>query len=341
MAGQVRAGDAGQTAHNLLLNVSARTLHWQPGAPGTSRTLATPQQGVAQNFWCVCATSPARRTKMCAGEAVLRRSGVEATFARANGSPDLGTPLRTSARAQNGWGELGTSRTLATPQQGVAQNFWCVCATSPARRTGMRAGEAVLRRAGVGATFARANGSRDPGTPLRTSARAQNGWGELGTSRTLATPQQGVVQNFWCVCATSPARRTGMRAGEAVLRRAGVGATFARANGSPDPGTPRTHIRTRAKRVGRAGNVAHTRHTPTGCGSEFLVRVCDVPGSAHKDAWQGKRSCAVPGSGRPLRAKTAAPIPARPYAHPHARKTGGASWERRACGGVDTAPALC
>ena len=45
---------------------------------------------------------------------------------------------------------------------------------------------------------------------------------------------------------------------------------------------------------------------------------------------QGKRSCAMPGSGRPLRAKTAAAIPARPCTHPVAHEPAGASRERRA-----------
>jgi hypothetical protein len=52
----------------------------------------------------------------------------------------------------------------------------------------MRAGEAVLRRAGVGATFARENGSRDPGTPPHAPGRTRTCWGVPGTSRTLATP---------------------------------------------------------------------------------------------------------------------------------------------------------
>ena len=62
----------------------------------------------------------------------------------------------------------------------------------------MRAGEAVLRRAGVGATFSRPNGSRDPGTPPHAPGRTQTCWGEPGTSRA----RQGLARHVTLIALT-------------------------------------------------------------------------------------------------------------------------------------------
>jgi ATP-dependent DNA helicase DinG len=281
-------------------------------AGNVAHTRHTPTGYGSEFLARVCATSPARRTGMRAGEAVLRRAGVGATFARENGSRDPGTPPHAPGRTRTCWGEPGTSRTLATPQKGMVQNFWCVCARRP--RLGAQgcgqgkrscavpgsgrplraktaaaiparprthpvahepAGACRERRAhsphpkrvwfrifgacvrdvpgsahrdagrgsglapcrGRGDLCARKRQPRSRHAPARTRSHT-NLLGRAGNvAHTRHTPK-GMVQNFWCVCATSPARRTGMRAGEAVLRRAGVGATFSRENGSRDPGTP-------------------------------------------------------------------------------------------------------